>query len=122
VRDGAQRSTPDGRLRRIAPAGFAAATQECAPGVGDHFVDCDGPEDCQSNRFCAWGHDPQATFGGRCLTEDELPDPLERATCCFTCGALPLCVLCATEADCQDMLECVEVLGAPSALNGCLPP
>jgi hypothetical protein len=104
------------------PAGFADATEQCAPGVGDHFAECDGPEDCPSDHFCVWGHDPQATFGGQCVTEGELPEPLQRASCCFTCGALPLCVLCETEADCPDTLECAEVPSAPNAVNGCRQP
>jgi hypothetical protein len=100
------------------PAGFAAATEDCASGVGEHFSECDGPEDCPSDRYCVWGNDQQAAYGGPCLTEDELPQP-QQATCCFTCGALPLCVTCRTDADCPDTLECVPFVGAPSGVNGC---
>jgi len=102
------------------PAGFAAATEDCEASVGDHFADCDGPEDCPSDRYCVWGSDPQASFGGQCVTEAELPNPFT-ASCCFSCGALPLCILCETEADCPDMLECVEEIDVPSSVNGCRP-
>jgi len=102
------------------PAGFAAATDGCEPDAADHFAECDGPEDCPSDQYCVWGNDPQATFGGQCVTEAELPDPF-RANCCFDCGALPLCILCETEADCPEVLQCVEQPGAPSGINGCRP-
>jgi hypothetical protein len=101
------------------PNGFATATEDCQDGVGDHFAECDGPEDCPAGESCVWGDDAQASYGGQCVAEGDLP---QVATCCFTCGALPVCILCDTDDDCPDNRQCTEVLGAPSGVNGCLPP
>jgi hypothetical protein len=87
------------------PAGFAEATAECQNDA--QLNDCDGPEDCGADQYCV-------AFGNtRCS-----PEPPSRNFCCFSCGAVPECVLCRSDEDCPGGASCVEVLDAPGGF-GC---
>jgi len=94
-------------------SGYAAATTECTTIL--RYVDCDGPEDCAEDEYCAW---VMGGLGAHCVTEAELPDPVT-ATCCFECSALPVCTLCWNDADCPATQVCVAQAGSPRNVGRC---
>lgn len=97
----------------VDPDGYAASSADCI-GV-PRYSTCDGPEDCPDGTYCAY---LPSEFGPHCVTQEGLP-MAERATCCFTCDATPVCTLCWNDGDCPATLICVPQPASPRGVGGC---
>jgi hypothetical protein len=83
------------------------------------YNECDGPEDCAGDLYCANIGGGTDGPGSRCLAEEDLPLAMR---CCCTCSSLPECTLCWTDSDCPETLRCFPNPDAPGGIGDCRMP
>jgi hypothetical protein len=91
-----------------APEAYAMATASCDPAPYG-YNECDGPEDCPSDRYCV----AKDGVDGRQRCRSTTPS---RPFCCFTCNASVDCTLCRNDSDCPEDEGCGIVF---ETLKGC---